>query len=282
MIKLGIDCGYLNVYGFADGLKRMKAQGYECLDYDMADTESGIYLFDDGSFEKKTAEMRDQINGAGIAVNQTHGPWRYPPRDFTEEDRAERLEKMRKSIYATALLGCENIVIHPIMPFGDNSDPDPRRLWDMNLEFFGRLLKTAEEARVAICLENMPMKALSNSRPEAILRFAKELDSRYFKVCLDTGHCAVFGEQPGDAVRLLGREYLRVLHIHDNNGRSDQHLMPYLGVIDWEDFAAVLRDIGFDGCASLETFVGGSAQDAGRTSAEDKLFRGLCHIAGRE
>ena len=256
----------------------MKAQGYECLDYDMADTESGIYLFDDGSFEKKTAEMRDQINGAGIAVNQTHGPWRYPPRDFTEEDRAERLEKMRKSIYATALLGCENIVIHPIMPFGDNSDPDPRRLWDMNLEFFGRLLKTAEEARVAICLENMPMKALSNSRPEAILRFAKELDSRYFGLPDTPLRVLESSRGRGSSAR---RNICGACTYTTTTARASD-LNAYLGVIDWEDFAAALRDIGFDGCASLETFVGGSAQDAGRASAEDKLFRGLCHIAGRE
>lgn len=281
MIKLGISDGYLGRYGFDEGLRRMKAQGYECIDYDLANTDEGLYLEDGAVFESAAVELRRSINSAGIKVWQTHGPWRWPPRDFTDEDRAERFDKMVKSIHATALLDCENFVIHPIMPFGDNSDPDPRRLWEMNLEFFHKLLPVAADSGVVICYENMPMKALSNSLPDAILRFAKEMNSPYFKVCLDTGHCAVFGEQPADAVRLLGKEYLRVLHIHDNNGSSDQHLNPYLGVIDWEDFAKSLQDIDFDGCASLETFVPSSVPKEEWPAAENKLFADLCHIAGR-
>ena len=48
-------------------------------------------------------------------------------------------------------------------------------------------------------------------------------------------------------------EYIPVFHIHDNNGIADLHLMPYYGVIDWEDFGKALREVGFSGSFSLET-----------------------------
>lgn len=281
MMKIGISGGYIDKYGLAEGLKKMRAHGYECIDYDMSDTTVGFYLYEGKEFEKKVTETRKAIEDAGIKVSQTHGPWRWPPQDFTDEDRAERFEKMCKSIIATKLLGCRNFVIHPIMPFGDNQDPYPDKLWEMNVEFFRRLLPVAVENDVIICYENMPMVALSNSKPDAILRFAKEMNSPYFKVCLDTGHCAVFGDQPADAVRLLGKEYLQVLHIHDNDGHGDRHWLPYTGVIDWEDFAKSLQEIGFEGCVSLETGVPGNLPDDEREKKEIELAKIALHLAGR-
>jgi len=43
------------------------------------------------------------------------------------------------------------------------------------------------------------------------------------------------------------------VHIHDNMGREDEHLIPGDGIVDWEDFAVALREIGYDKVVSLET-----------------------------
>ena len=83
----------------------------------------------------------------------------------------------------------------------------------------------------------------------------KKIDSQYFRVCLDTGHCAVTKSDPAEAVRLIGADYLRVLHVHDNDGRGDFHWLPCTGVINWEEFSRALHDIGFGGVFSLETDV---------------------------
>ncbi|UKI13128.1 MAG: sugar phosphate isomerase/epimerase [Oscillospiraceae bacterium] len=153
---------------------------------------------------------------------------------------------MVKAIRGTAILGCPYMVIHSIMPFGDDKDPDPERLWSMNYEFMGRLADAGREYGVIVCHENMPMLALSNSTPEAILKFVRTLNHPNFKICLDTGHCAVFGLSVGDAVRMTGKELLRVLHVHDNDGHGDRHWLPYTGVIDWDDFSNALEEIGFE------------------------------------
>lgn len=282
-MKIGIEQGaYLNRYGFVQGLARMKKHGYECLDYqDFIDTETELFQLPEAEFEKRLLTQKQMITEAGIEISQTHGPWRWPPQDTTQAEREERFEKMAKSVRGTAILGCTHFVIHPIMPYGAASDPEPERMWAMNQAFMSRLVEVGATYGVEIDFENMPMTALAISRPEAILRFVKELHSPFFKVCLDTGHCAVFGDSPAEAVRLIGKEYLAVLHVHDNNGQGDFHWIPYTGVVDWEDFSAALEEIGFEGTVSLETSVPGKIPEDIREVHEIGLFQMAKKIARR-
>ena len=61
-------------------------------------------------------------------------------------------------------------------------------------------------------------------------------------------------------IKLLGKR-LKVLHIHDNDGISDLHQIPYtftrsresVSTTDWNGFIAGLREIKFDGVLSFET-----------------------------
>ena len=256
-MKTGIEwCPEKSVDNAEAELKEIKALGYDCVDFQsFCHTEN---IFFDGTvrdMEKLLKRIKIAAENAGIEISQTHGPWRWPPQDATEEDRSERFEKMVRSLEGTAMVGCADMVIHPVMPFGDNQNPDPERFMEINLEFFNRLTLKAREYGVTIDFENMPMPALTLASPRQILDFAKQIDSPYFRVCLDTGHCTMLKVDPGQAVREIGKQYLRVLHVHDNNGVSDLHWLPETGVIDWKNFSAALHEIGFDGVFSLETNV---------------------------
>lgn len=282
-MKIGIESSaYEGRYGLIEGVARMKRHGYECVDFqDFIQTDSELFALSETDFEKYLLSKRDVYEEAGIEIFQSHGPWRYPPQDFTAEDRAERFEKMARSIRGTAILGCKNFIIHPLMPWGADSDPEPQRRWDMNLEFFSRLCHIAADNDITICFENMPMTQISLSRPHEILEFVKTINDPHFKVCLDTGHCAVFGESPAAAVRLIGKEHLAALHVHDNNGKGDLHWIPYTGVIDWTDFTHALDEIGFDGALSLETSVPAGIPEDLRELQEISLFQMAKKLANR-
>ena len=118
-----------------------------------------------------------------------------------------------------------------------------------------RLAEYGKEYGVTVCFENMPFRELPLSPTKEILRMVKEINSDYFKVCLDTGHSAVLGESPADAVRLLGKKYLQVMHVHDNNGERDNNWLPGSRVINWDDFSKALFDIKYEGALVLETGV---------------------------
>ncbi len=235
--------------------KKIRSFGYEALDISIGDTDSPLYTQPFEKAREILLHSKKLIEEAGLEISQTHGPWRWPCKDYTEEDRAERLEKMQYGIRLSKVLGCKHFVIHPIMPYGveDIEKGYAEDTWRLNLEFFRKLLVTAKENDVIICLENMPMLKFSMSTPEQILKFVKEINDDNFKICLDTGHTAVFYELDiAEEVKRLGDE-LRVLHVHDSRYRIDAHLLPYFGRIDWNSFGAALKDIGYNGVISLET-----------------------------
>lgn len=277
-MRIGISPGDFTRYG-ETRYQMLREAGFDCVDFSMADTESGLYLLSGEALGCAIARERELATAAGVEITQVHGPWRWPSRDVTEEDRAERLEKMIRSIRMTARLGCRYWVVHPIMPFGiEEKDSDLAAVtYEMNVAFMRELLTVAHEVDVIICLENMPMPHFSLGSPQAILNFVQEINDTHLKICLDTGHVSVFPSlRVGEAVRALG-DQICVLHIHDNRGQRDEHLPPYAGVIDWADFVRALREIGYDGVFSLEP--GYAAQE----SAEQRVayYLELAGIAHR-
>ena len=91
----------------------------------------------------------------------------------------------------------------------------------------------AKERGVEILLENLPSQL---SSPERMMNFFHytRLD---LKVCFDTGHAHLTGGVEA-AFRTL-RERIAAVHLHDNHGEKDEHLLPFEGQIDW---ARTIRD----------------------------------------
>lgn len=282
-MRIGIS---FNPYGHSYGrygnqaYARLKEHGYNAVDFNIADTNTALYTLNQRDLKQTITAQRLAAQKAHVTISQVHGPWRWPPQDGTEAQRAERLEKMKKATVITALLGCHHLVIHPIMPYGveDGCCGKEQETWALNVAFFRELADFAALYGVIICLENMPMHHFSLSTPQRILELVTAIRHDHVRVCLDTGHVAVFPElSVGDEVRRLG-DAIRVLHIHDNLGDRDSHLYPGDGRIDWADFGRALEEVGYDGVLSLETQPSGALDD--RRFAEEsirlnRLFRAL-------
>jgi len=189
-----------------------------------------------------------------VTISQVHGPWVVPKPELTEEGRIKKFEDCKKSIRFAAMLGSKNWVIHSLMPYDNDLGTEfVEKTYEFNLDFFGRLLKTAEEEDVTICIENLPFPGFSISKADAVCRLVKNLNSKHAGMCIDTGHVACFNEMsPGDVVRKFGTN-IKVFHIHDTIPGHDLHMMPGFGIIDWQDFAMALKETKFDGVFSLET-----------------------------
>ena len=276
-MKTGIETGaYFGDRLTDEGLAQAKAHGYDCLDYQfLADTNWEGYALQGQAFDAFFREEARRVQAAGLEICQTHGPWRYPPQDATPQDRRERFEKMSRALHATALLGSPCMVIHPIMPFGVQLNPDPKDFWALNLEYYRRLTSIARQEGVILCLENMPFPNLTLSRPDEIFALVKEIDDAFFRICLDTGHCAVCGVSPATAVRRMS-PWIQTLHVHDNDGIRDLHQIPYEGVIDWADFARALSETHWNGVLSLEAGVSRGQKPAWLL---DQQRRSLAQIA---
>jgi sugar phosphate isomerase/epimerase len=91
---------------------------------------------------------------------------------------------------------------------------------------------------VDVLIENTPNRL---STAERLLTFF-ELTHLDLNVCFDLGH-ANMQEGVESAYRIL-KSRIRSTHVHDNNGKEDQHLFPLLaeeGTIAWPSAMQTLR-----------------------------------------
>ena len=110
------------------------------------------------------------------------------------------------------------------------------------------ICRLAEAAGVRVALEVIP-NALST--PEALASLIeRELEAPHAGICMDFGHAFLGGDVP-DAVEMAA-EHLIATHVHDNHGRSDEHLVPYLGSIDWDAALVTMLKIGYEGTYMME------------------------------
>ncbi len=252
-MKIGIGNYYLDKYGIEEGARRMAEHGYGAIDLNFANTDSEFYSAKESDFFVLANKYRNALKKHNITVEQIHGPWRYPPQDATEDDRAERFGKMTKAVAIAKFFGAKYVAIHPLMPYGADSDENPDEVYEINKKFYTALASVAGKLGVTLCLENMPFRNFPLSSSESIMTLVKDISSPALKFCFDTGHALYYGEDIGASVRAIGNEYLKTLHVHDNHGDEDSHLPPYEGAIDWAEFIEALYDIGYDGVMNLET-----------------------------
>lgn len=251
-MKIGISNN--KIFG-NESFSKLKSFGFDYCDYNMSNTEVEPYNLDKNDFHNYLINQRKLADYAGVTIWQVHGPWRYPPNDATAEVRAERFEKMSRSIEGAAILGAEYWVVHPIMPYGtkDILSNNSKETREINLEFMSKLLPIAKQEGVTICLENMPFLDFSMSSPSTIAEFVNEINDPFFKMCLDTGHANMRNDwlSPSESINNYS-DLIKVLHVHDNNVQRDEHLAPFFGTIDWKAFSKSLKETNFNGVLSLE------------------------------
>ena len=126
-------------------------------------------------------------------------------------------------------------------PAGDNNRTAAGRSVD-------EICRLAAPLRVRVALEVIP-NALSTPTALAAM-LDREVDSPAAGVCLDFGH-AFLGGDVADAVETVG-EHLIATHVHDNHRRTDEHLVPYLGNINWDVALMSMQKIGYEGTYMME------------------------------
>ena len=267
-MKIGIGSkAYYNVYDYEQGFKKLKAHGYDCVDYnDLTDFNSELYNLQAAEFSDFFKRVEASATDCGIDVWQMHAIWPTVNQDKTEADREKTLGYFVRQIEAAYYLGCKFFVMHPFMP----PNQDPELTFSINTELIKRLIPYAENFDVTICIENMPFADNQISKVSEIKRLISFIGHPRVKACLDTGHANMFSSDIATDVRVLGCD-LAALHIHDNSGWCDAHRFPYCGTVKWDDLLIALREIGFNGCFNLETSVSKSMPEPYREQMQVSL-----------
>jgi sugar phosphate isomerase/epimerase len=218
--------------------------------------------------EGRTGSLSEALRSSRVEAASFHAPYgvSYDIGDFDPEQRKSALGQHKKHLEYCASLGSGYYVIHPgfdnylfsrggtwddvkkvaTFPREENTI---RKLWETNASSLAELADFAANVGVKVALETAPPNIMT---PEETLSVVRMADRKNLGVCLDSGHVNVGGTiKPADAIRQIGH-LLWTLHLHDNNGDGDFHLVPGRGNIDWKGVAKALRDVSYDGVLNLE------------------------------
>jgi sugar phosphate isomerase/epimerase len=109
---------------------------------------------------------------------------------------------------------------------------------------------------VRVAVEVIPNEL---SRAGSLAHFVDELDRPDVGICLDFGHAHLDGDLV-DTIDVVS-EHLAAVHVHDNRGRSDDHLVPFDGTIDWPGALTGIQKVGYEGPLMLELEGRGAARE---------------------
>jgi sugar phosphate isomerase/epimerase len=156
---------------------------------------------------------------------------------ITEPVKSQRLQwvdEIKRAIEIAEIVPFRYLIQH----IGVSGEEFDMRKVDAAFSALEELSIFARQRGVEILLENIP-NGLSSA--ERLLQF-EELTHVGLNYVLDTGHANM--NEGVEAAFNLMKDRIRSTHIHDNNGKEDKHLFPFLsdgGTIDWKNTMQLLR-----------------------------------------
>lgn len=261
------------------GFDLLKKTGFDCADFSLNSylLNTSLYKFKLNDFFSKTDAELEKIftqhkkgaENAGIYINQMHMPYpNYIPNAPKEINEYLLNTVAPKSMKICAFFGCPYIVLHGFKLARNLGSEEAE--WSRTEQFLESLAPMAKEMGIVICVENIYTNVgahiiegpCCNARKavERIDRFNERHGAEVLGFCFDTGHANLVGIDFEDFITTLGSR-LKVMHIHDNDGRGDLHQIPFTftktrentSSTDWTGFICGLRNIKFDGVLSFET-----------------------------
>lgn len=244
-----------------DHLLEIAAGGFDAVE--VFATRSHFDYHDGAAIDALATWLRE----ARLELHSIHAPvveglttddwWGQPFYNATRDERT-RQAAVREAEAALAIarqVPVRFLVVHLGTPSALNPGPD-----DNDRSAAARTVREihalAAPLGVRVALEVIP-NALST--PAALVGLIEdELELPDVGICLDFGHAILMGD-PLDAVEAVAG-HVTTTHVHDNLGKTDDHLVPFEGGLDWPSALMAMQKIGYDGLYMLELQNTGTAR----------------------
>jgi len=166
--------------------------------------------------------------------------------------RQESLRQLRESIEFTYDLGADLLTTHPGWKdmLGYRY---PEEAYALAIEGHRELAEFAASYGVRLGVENMPPGWISfcvtAEEAKAVIQ-AVGWDN--FGLTLDIGHANIIGGDAIDEFITALADKIFLIHIHDNDGKRDQHKVIGEGTVDFHRVISLLGQVGIDAPLCIE------------------------------
>lgn len=247
-MKLSLSTFLYYNYSLIDAIWHIAAVGFDGVD--IWGGRPQAYRKDLSSQEIQMIRHLLQEEGLGVA-SFIPAQFRYPTSLCSPNDtiRKDSITYIQDSIECAAALGAPLVSVCPGHTlFGQTKTDGLERLADSLFEIV--TYASQFDLRVAIEPADAYETDLLNTCIEA-QRFILRQDIPNLGVLLDNGHAQIVGEKTDEVIHELG-DKLYHIHLDDNNGKRDQHLIPGDGIFDFPSLITSLISVNYKGYLGVE------------------------------
>jgi sugar phosphate isomerase/epimerase len=233
-------------------LVEIAAHGFECIEVFATRTH---FDYHDSVAVRSLAEWLEDtrlvLNSmhAPITTSLINGEWGEPfSTAATDANLRQRAIAEAEAALAVAqTIPYRYLVVHLGVP--DSLKPAAT---DNNRDAVRRSIETlcdiGQKVGVKLAIEVIP-NSLSSAETLVTL-IENDFDGADIGICMDVGHAFIMGDL-GDAIETCA-EHLVTTHLHDNKRKTDDHLTPGEGSIDWPATLMALQKVGYEGAWMFE------------------------------
>lgn len=188
--------------------------------------------------ERPVHEQMELAARHGLGIDSVHYPFIDTNAIWQDGEFGERVcDILIECVRKTALYSIRCGVMHLTRTF------EPPPFSETGYKRICRIIEEAERLDVKVAFENL-------ARNDYIDRIFAKLHSKQIRICYDAGHEYAYGKTYN--VLECYSTLVEVIHLSDNFGMRDEHLLPFEGSIDWVQTMQRISAIGYSGGVVLE------------------------------
>ncbi|MBO4359918.1 MAG: sugar phosphate isomerase/epimerase [Eubacteriaceae bacterium] len=233
-------CGTYTWFGytrsFAERLRAIKDAGF--------DTVSTFWAKEMEGIDAPLLSQYEICESFGLYLEHAHLPYFGIDVLWGDDLKAKAFTDNCISLVKTAAEGnIRTLVMHTC----EIESPDPSR-YPLLLENMKRIAGCCAESGVRLAVENLGKTCPASD----IIRDLS--GNEYVGLCFDSGHNNAVRENDFSLLRDF-KDRVFALHIHDNNGKEDQHFLPMSDdcTVNWKMFMEAINSTSFEGSLMLES-----------------------------
>lgn len=159
-----------------------------------------------------------------------------------EKDAKNSINQLKECVDFAYLNKVKTVILHTVSGY---NCPGPN---EYGLNNYRQIAEYCKQKGIVLALENN--KSLKHL--EYLLENLDEFDN--VRLCFDIGHANAFTKNLKLEIWDKVLDKVHCLHIHDNDGISDSHLIPFMGTIDIKSWLKIFRKKNPNINLTLETY----------------------------
>ena len=237
--------------------------GFEALDMNFCMLDMPGYVLAGSGWQERVDKIGETAALQGMELYQSHVPFvsgfamSLNPKFREPGYEAYFSECIRRACIANGRLGVSWTVAHPLS--FPELNYERKASLEANRKFYDPFVELSLKNGTGFTFENA-LPNLERTQPvrycqhyEELIELVDSYADPMVGICWDTGHANQMKLDQEKAILSMGSR-IKCLHLNDNHyGARDEHLLPFMGEVNWDGVVRALVKTGYSGTLNYET-----------------------------